>query len=112
MSYRSAIVNDRVVFFLSDTEIIELNTYDSVQKLVNASEDNLSQLIEEIKNNLISYANEELDLMQSTDNPMLTKTLAYAKIMQMVSYYFYEEERKKLDEEKRLQHEGEWSWSG
>ena len=115
MAYRSAVVEDRVLFFLSDTDILELNSYDKVQTLVNASQDNLEQLINEIKANLVSSAQEEIDIMQSIDNPILTKTLAYAKLMQVVSYYFYQQERERLDEEKKREHEAsesDWSWTG
>jgi hypothetical protein len=115
MSYRSAVVEDRVMFFLSDTEIIELNSYDKMQKLVNASEGNLDQLLAEIRTNLLAFADEELDLMESVDDPLLTKTLAYAKIMQVVSHYFFQEERKRLDAEKEKEvneSNGDWSWTG
>ncbi len=115
MSYRSVLVEDRVMFFLSDTDVIELNSYDKVKKLVNASEGNLEQLIEEVKTNLASAVDEEITLMESIDNPNLTKTLAYAKIMQVLSHYFFQEERDRLDEERRREHEeanGDWSWTG
>lgn len=115
MSYRSIIVDDRVMFFLSDTDALELNSLDKVQKLVNASEGNLDQLINEIKENLIASANEEIELMEGVDNPLLTKTLAYAKLMQVVSHYFFQKERDRLDEQRRKEAEesnGDWSWTG
>lgn len=115
MSYRSVISDDRVMFFLSDTDVFELNSLDKVQKLVNASEGNLEQLVNEIKDNLIIFANEEIELMQGTENPLLTKTLAYAKLMQVVSHYFFQKERDRLNEQHRIEAEesnGDWSWTG
>lgn len=115
MSYRSVIADDRVMFFLSDTDVFELNSLDKVQKLVNASEDNLDQLVNDIKNNLIVFANEEIELMEGTENPLLTKTLAYAKLMQVVSHYFFQKERDRLDEQRKKEAEetnGDWSWTG
>ena len=115
MAYRSVIVEDRVMFFLSDTDIIELNSLDKVQRLVNAAEGNLEQLISDLKTNLIASANEELNLLEGPENPLLTKTLAYAKLMQVVSHYFFQLEQDRLDAERVREAEeqsGNWSWTG
>jgi hypothetical protein len=113
MAFRTIRTDDRILFFLSDTEVLELTNHDKVKQLVEASEANLDQLINEIKIGLIEAAQEELELFDTEDVSLLQKTLAYAKLLQVVNQYRCMEKaeaaRKALEEE-RFANESVWSW--
>jgi hypothetical protein len=103
MAYRSVVAEDRILFFLSDTNIIELNSYDKVKMLVEASSGNLESLIADINENLIASAEEELVKMTDGTGSLLQKTSAYAKLLQVVGQYHYLEEKnrqEKLEQER------------
>lgn len=101
MAYKSILSEDRVVFILGDDTVIELNSYDKVKQLIGASNENLDLLIQEINDNLISYANEELSKMVDGTGSLLQKTGAYVRLLQVVGQYFYLEEQKRLAEEQQ-----------
>lgn len=97
MAYRSIVAEDRVLFFLTDTNIIELNSYDKVKTLVEASSGNLESLIAEINENLIASAEEELVKMTDGTGSLLQKTAAYVKLLQVVGQYHYLEEQNRQE---------------
>lgn len=113
MTFRTIRTDDRILFFLSDTEILELTSHDKIKQLVEASESNLEQLIDEIKSNLSEAVQEELEIFDTEDVAVLQKTLAYAKLLQSVNQYRYIEKveaARKAEEEERLANQNVWSW--
>jgi len=113
MAFKTMIVEDRVLFFLSDTEVLELTGHDKIKRLVEASESNLEQLINEVKENLLKYAEEEIELFDTEDVSLLQKTLAYAKLLQSVNHYRHIEKietARKAEEEERLANQNVWFW--
>lgn len=104
---------DRILCFLSETEILELTSHDKIKQLVEASESNLEQLIDDIKSNLSEAVQEELELFDTEDVAVLQKTLAYAKLLQVVNQYRYIEKieaARRAEEEERLANQDVWSW--
>lgn len=100
MSYRSFISNSNVFFIIGDDTVIDFNSHENVEKLVKSSNDALDTLITEVKEKLLHYAAEEINLMEQGVKGDLTNTLAYAKIMHMLNQYIYiENERKKIEQE-------------
>lgn len=88
MAYRSIFTGENVLFFLSDTEVFELSTYDNYKRLVENSEENKDLLIEQIENNLLEAATEEISILKLDENVSnLQKTMAYAKLLQSVFHY-------------------------
>ena len=113
MAFKTIRTDDRILFFLSDTEILELTSHDKVKQLVEASSSNLDQLIDEIKTNLLDAVQEELELFDTEDVSLLQKTLAYAKLLQVVNQYRCMEKAeaaRKAEEEERLANQDVWSW--
>jgi hypothetical protein len=113
MAFRTIQTEDKVLFFLSDTEVIELTNYDSVKKLVEASDSNLEQLIDEVKTKLTQSVQEDLVDFDTEDVQLLQKSLAYAKILQAVNQYRYIEKveaARKAEEEERSLNNNVWSW--
>jgi hypothetical protein len=113
MTFRTIRTDDRILFFLSDTEILELTSHDKIKQLVEASESNLEQLIDEIKSNLLEAVQEELELFDTEDVSLLQKTLAYAKLLQVVNQYRFMEKAesaRKAEEEERQANQDVWSW--
>ena len=113
MAFRTIRTDDRILFFLSDTEVLELTSHDKIKKLVEASESNLEQLIDEIKTNLLEAAQEELELFDTEDVSLLQKTLAYAKLLQSVNHYRHIEKLEAAriaEEEERQANQDVWSW--
>jgi hypothetical protein len=113
MAFRTIQTEDKVLFFLSDTEVIELTNYDSVKKLVEASDSNLEQLIDEVKTKLNQSVQEDLVDFDTEDVQLLQKSLAYAKILQAVNQYRYIEKveaARKAEEEERSLNNNVWSW--
>lgn len=109
MSYKSFISNGNMFFMIGDNTIIDFNSHENVEKLVKSAEGNLEQLILEIKTGIIASANEELLLMESGSQGNLNKTLAYAKIMDMVNQYIYvENEKKRVESENQANPEERW----
>lgn len=102
MSYKSLLSEDRVIFLIGDSMVIELNSYDNIKKFVSVSEENLPKLIEEINTNLIAFANEELEKMVDGTGSVLQKTIAYVKLLQVVGqYHFTEEQNRQIEEQQR-----------
>lgn len=117
MSYRMIQVSDKFLFFVSDTNAIELNTYDNVKEFIGYSETNLSSLINDIKSGLIEAANEELVKMETGSDQNLLKTMAYVKLLQVVNQYFYSERlhQEELDRqalELESLNTNDWIWTG
>jgi hypothetical protein len=113
MAFKTIRAEDRILFFLSETEVIELTSHDKIKQLVEASASNLDQLIDEIKTNLVEAAQEELEMFDTEDVSMLQKTLAYAKLLQSVNHYRHIEKieaARKAEEEERLANQDVWSW--
>jgi uncharacterized protein YcbK (DUF882 family) len=113
MAFRTIQTDDKILFFLSDTEVLELTNYDNVKKLVEASSSNLDQLIDEVKTKLVESVEEDLNLFDTEDVQLLQKTLAYAKLLQVVNQYRYVEKieaARKAEEEERLLNNDVWSW--
>jgi uncharacterized protein YcbK (DUF882 family) len=113
MAFKTIQTDDKILFFLSDTEVLELTSYDSVKRLVEASSSNLDQLINEVKTNLVESVQEDLNLFDTEDVQLLQKTLAYAKLLQVVNQYRYVEKiesARKAEEEERLLNNDVWSW--
>jgi|LakMenEpi03Aug12_release.lakeMendotaPanAssembly.Ray.scaffolds.fasta_scaffold147196_5 hypothetical protein len=107
MAYKSLLSEDRVIFLIGDSTVIELNSYDNVKKFAAASTENLPKLIEEINTNLISFANEELEKMVDGTGSVLQKTIAYVKLLQVVGqYHATEEENRKVEEKQRREASG------
>ena len=113
MAFRTIRTDDRILFFLSDTEVLELTSHDKIKQLVEASESNLEQLINEIKTGLSEAVEEELELFDTEDVSVLQKTLAYAKLLQVVNQYRCIEKAeaaRKAEEEERQTNQDVWSW--
>lgn len=101
MAYKSIVSEDRVVFLIGDDTALELNSYDKVKQLVEASSENLPLLIAEINDKLISSANEELLKMEDGTGSLLQKTAAYVKLLQVVGQYHFIEEQKRQEQERQ-----------
>jgi hypothetical protein len=113
MAFKTIQTEDKVLFFLSDTEVLELTNYDSVKKLVEASDSNLEQLISEVKTKLAQSVQEDLEDFDTEDVQLLQKSLAYAKLLQVVNQYRYVEKieaARKAEEEERSLNNNVWSW--
>lgn len=113
MAYKTIKSEDRILFFLSDTEVIELSSHDKIKQLVEASAENLEQLIDDIKTNLRESVEEELELFDTEDVSLLQKTVVYAKLLQVVNHYRYiekQEAARKAEEEERQANQDVWSW--
>jgi uncharacterized protein YcbK (DUF882 family) len=113
MAFRTIQTDDKILFFLSDTEVLELTNYDNVKKLVEASSSNLDQLIDEVKTKLVESVQEDLQDFDTEDVQILQKSLAYAKLLQVVNQYRYVEKieaARKAEEEERLLNNNVWSW--
>lgn len=105
--------DDRILFLMSDTEVLELTSHDKIKQFVEASESNLEELISEVKSGLLAAVQEELELFDTEDVALLQKTLAYAKLLQVVNQYRYIEKveaARKAEEEERLANQDVWSW--
>ena len=101
MTYRSFISNSNVFFIIGDDTVLDFNSHENVEKLVESSNDALETLIAEVKEKLMQYAVEELALMEQGVKGDLTNTLAYAKIMHMLNQYIFV-----TNEKKRFETEG------
>jgi len=113
MTFKTIRTEDRILFFLSETEALELTSHDKIKRLVEASDSNLDQLIDEIKTNLVEAVQEELELFDTEDVSLLQKTLAYAKLLQSVNHYRHIEKLEAAriaEEEERQLNQDVWSW--
>ena len=50
MTFKTIRTEDRILFFLSETEALELTSHDKIKRLVEASDSNLDQLIDYLHN--------------------------------------------------------------
>lgn len=105
MSYKTVIIGDVIGFQVSDNKVIEIKDIDSFKEFCSASSNNKSSLFDEIKDELNSIVLEEINKFDSGERTSLTKLLAYARLMQVVSnaeiQIQEEEEKARLDEESK-----------
>lgn len=101
MGYRKVIMEDRILFFLTDQDILELNSYENFRRLIDYSKENLDLLLEDIENGLRSSVEEELGKFKDESNAEnLQKTIHYARLMQGTNQYLAA-----LAHEKRMEQE-------
>lgn len=101
MGYRKVIMEDRILFFLTDDDVLELNTYQNFRRLIDYSSENLDLLIEDIENGLRESIEEEIAKFKDDSNAEnLQKTIHYARLMQGTNQYLAA-----LAHEKRLEQE-------
>jgi hypothetical protein len=91
MGYRKVMLEDRVLFFLTDEDIVELNSYQNFKRLINHSKENLDLLLSDIENGLKLSVEEELEKFKDDNNSeYLQKTIHYARLMQGVNHFLAE----------------------
>lgn len=106
MAYKKIVLEDRILFFLTDTDVLELNNYENFKRLINYSQENLELLMEDAENSLRSSVEEELAKMKDdTNSELLTNTVLYARLMQGINQYLTAlafEKRREQDEMDQL----------
>ena len=119
MGYKKILVDDKVLFAVSETELIDISSYDKFEYFCNISKDNFSNLVEDIKVGLREAVEEEILSLENGSINHLTKTMAYVRLMQTVSSAIYiknealkKEEAEKLEREKLIKEAEEWQFSG
>jgi hypothetical protein len=111
MSYKSILTESNLLFFLSDTEVLDLSTYEQYKKLIGNSQENKAILHEEIKNGLISSVNEEINLLiEKVDENRLYKTFIYARLLELCFHYqkmeiIEEENTRRREEQEKFNEE-------
>lgn len=119
MAYKKILVDDKILFAVSDTEFVDISNYEKFEYFCSLSKDNFSNLVEDIKTGLRDSVEEELLSLENGSINHLTKTTAYVRLMQTVSSAIYiknealaKEEAEKLEKEKLIKQAEEWQFSG
>jgi hypothetical protein len=119
MAYKKIFLDDKIIFGVSDTEFIDISSYEKFEYFCSLSNNNLSSLIEDIKVGLREAVEEELSLLDNGSINHLTKTTAYVRLLQTVSSAIYiknealaKEEAEKLEREKLIKQAEEWQFNG
>jgi hypothetical protein len=119
MAYKKIFLDDKIIFGVSDTEFIDISSYEKFEHFCSLSSSNLEDLIEDIKSGLRESVEEELLFLDSGSINHLTKTVAYVRLLQTVSSAIYirneaaaKEEAEKIERENLLKQSEEWHFSG
>lgn len=119
MAYKKIFVDDKILFGVSDTEFVDISSYEKFEYFCSLSKNNLTDLIEDIKNGIRESVEEELLSLDNGSINHLTKTMAYVRLMQTVSSAIYiknealkKEEEQRLEKEKLIKQAEEWQFSG
>lgn len=119
MAYKKIFVDDKILFGVSDTEFVDISSYEKFEYFCSLSKNNLTDLIEDIKNGIRESVEEELLSLDNGSINHLTKTMAYVRLMQTVSSAIYikneaaaKEEAERLEKEKLIKQAEEWKFSG
>ena len=119
MAYKKILVDDKILFAVSDTEFVDISSYEKFEYFCNISKDNFSNLVEDVKNGLRDAVEEELLSLENGSINHLTKTMAYVRLLQTVSSAIYiknealkKEEEQRLEKEKLIKQAEEWQFSG
>ena len=119
MAYKKIIVDDKVLFGVSDTEFIDISSNEKFEYFCSLSNNNFSDLVEDIKTGLREAVEEELLSLESGSMNHLTKTIAYVRLLQTVSSAIYiknenlaREEAERLKKEEMIKQAEEWQFNG
>jgi hypothetical protein len=119
MAYKKVLVDDRFLFGVSDTEFIDISSYEKFEYFCSLSSNNFSDLVEDIKAGIREAVEEEIATLENGSINHLTKTIAYVRLMQTVSSAIYiknealaKEEAEKIEREKLIQQAEEWQFNG
>jgi hypothetical protein len=119
MAYKKIFVDDKILFAVSDTEFIDISSYEKFEYFCNISKNHLPDLIEDVKTGLRDAIEEDLLSLENGSMNHLTKTIAYVRLMQTVSSAIYvknealkKEEEEKLEKEKLIKQAEEWQFNG
>ena len=119
MAYKKIFVEDKILFAVSDTEFIDISSYEKFNYFCSLSKNNLPDLIEDVRTGLKESLEEELDNLEKGSVNHLTKTIAYVRLMQTISSAMYiknealaKEEAERLEKEKLIKQAEEWQFNG
>jgi hypothetical protein len=119
MAYKKIIVDDKILFAVSDTEFIDISSNEKFEYFCSLSNNNFSDLIEDIKTGLREAVEEEIVSLENGSMNHLTKTIAYVRLLQTVSSAIYirnenlaKEEAEKLKKEEMFKQAEEWQFNG
>jgi hypothetical protein len=119
MAYKKIMVDDRLLFGVSDTEFIDISSHEKFEYFCSLSNNNFSELIEDIKTGIREAVEEELISLENGSMNHLTKTMAYVRLLQTVSSCIYinnenlaKEEAERLKKEELIKQAEEWQFNG
>jgi hypothetical protein len=119
MAYKKILVDDKILFAISDTEFIDISSYEKFEYFCNISKDNFLNLVEDVKTGLRDAVEEELISLENGSMNHLTKTMAYVRLLQTVSSCIYiknenlaKEEAERVKKEEMFKQAEEWQFRG
>jgi hypothetical protein len=118
MTYKKILLGDRLIFGVSDTEFVDIDSYEKFNYFCSLSESHKEDLIQDIKDGLMEAVEEELASLESGSQNHLTKTTAYVRLMQTVSSSIYinnealvKEQEQALLQQSLIEQAENWSFS-